>query len=88
MEHARRLLHCISVAIRPLRVDDLAEILTFDFDDVEEGIPKYHVDWRWKDQEEAVLSTCSSLVTVVDSKDDADSKIRVVHFRTSPSRSS
>ena len=76
MEHARRLLHCIAVAVRPLRVDDLAEILTFDFDDIEGGIPKYHADWRWKDEEEAVLSTCSSLITVVNSKYDG----RVVQF--------
>src|ERR1700761_9447616 len=65
-EHARRLLHCLSVAIRPLRVEELAEILAFDFDDVEGGIPKFHPDWRWKDPEEAVLSTCSSLISVVD----------------------
>jgi hypothetical protein len=50
-EHAHRLLHCIAVAIRPLRADDLAEILTFDFDDVEGGIPKFHADWRRKGQE-------------------------------------
>ena len=79
MEHARRLLYCIAVAIRPLRVDDLAEILTFDFDDVEGGIPKYHADWRWKDQEEAVLSTCSSLITVVAYRDWRGAS-RVVQF--------
>ena len=65
-EHARRLLHCLAVAIRPLRVEELAEILAFDFDDVEGDIPKFRPDWRWKDPEEAVLSTCSSLISVVD----------------------
>ena len=78
-EHARHLLHCIAVAIRPLRVSELAELLTFEFDDVEGGIPKYHADWRWKDQEEAVLSTCSSLITVVDDY-DWRGEFRVVHF--------
>ncbi|KAH9173659.1 hypothetical protein EDB89DRAFT_681998 [Lactarius sanguifluus] len=57
-EHARHLLHCLAVANRPLRVEELAEILAFDFDNVQGGIPKFHADWRWKDQEEAVLSTC------------------------------
>ncbi len=31
-KHSRLLLHCIAVAVRPLSVGDLAEILTFDFD--------------------------------------------------------
>jgi hypothetical protein len=26
-KHARRLLHCLAVAVRPLRVEELAEIL-------------------------------------------------------------
>jgi hypothetical protein len=34
-DDARRLLHCLAVAIRPLRVEELAEILAFDFDDLE-----------------------------------------------------
>jgi ankyrin repeat protein len=65
-EHARRLLHCLAVAIRPLRVEELAEILAFDFDDVQGSIPKFHAGWRRKDHEEAVLSTCSSLIAIVD----------------------
>ena len=81
MEHARRLLHCIAVAIRPLRVEELAEILAFDFDDTQWGIPKFRPDWRWKDQEEeAVLYTCSSLITVVDSRLHHFGKCRVVQF--------
>ena len=79
-EHARRLLHCIAVAVRPLRVEELAEILAFDFDGAEGGIPKFHADWRSIDQEWAVLSTCSSLITVVDSIDDFFGKCRVVQF--------
>jgi hypothetical protein len=80
-EHARRLLHCLAVAIRPLRVEELAEILAFDFDDIQGGIPKFRADWRSKDQEGAVLSTCSSLISVVDSDDlDYFGKCRVVQF--------
>ena len=81
-DHARRLLHCLAVAIRPLRVEELSEILAFDFDaaDIEESVPKFRADWRSKDQEWAVLSTCSSLITVVDGSDDFFGKCRVVQF--------
>jgi hypothetical protein len=78
--HARRLLHCLAVAIRPLRVEELAEILTFDFDNVQGGIPTFHASWRWKDQEEAVLFTCSSLIAVVDGYARYHGKCRVVQF--------
>jgi ankyrin repeat protein len=68
-DHARRLLHCLAVAIRPLRVEELAEILAMDFDNIQGSIPRFRADWRLKDQEEAVLSTCSSLISVVDCHD-------------------
>ena len=74
--HAHRLLQCLMVAIRPLYVDELAEVLAFDFDSAERGIPKFNASWRWVDQEEAVLSTYSSLVSVV----AADNSRRVVQF--------
>lgn len=63
-KHALRLLQCLTVACRPLRVEELAEVLAVDFD-AEGAIPKLNVDWRWEDQERAVLSTCSSLVEVL-----------------------
>ena len=73
--HAHRLLQCLTVAVRPLRLEELAEVLAFDFDEAPEGIPPLNADWRREDQEYAVLSTCSSLITVVH---DGDS--RVVQF--------
>jgi ankyrin repeat protein len=73
--HAYRLLQCLVVAIRPLRVEELAEVLAFDFSG--EGMPKLNPSWRWEDQEEAVMSICSSLVTIVK---DEDSDLRVVQF--------
>jgi ankyrin repeat protein len=73
--HARRLLHCLAVAVRPLHVEELAETLTFDFDTARGCIPNFHADRRPKDQEAAVLSLCSSLVTVVDYRGS-----RVVQF--------
>jgi ankyrin repeat protein len=63
--HAYRMLQCLTVANRPLSVAELAELLAFDFDDAKGGIPKLNSNWRWEDHEQAVLSTCSSLVTVV-----------------------
>ena len=53
------------MAARPLRLEELAEVLAFDFDDAPGGIPKLNADWRREDQERAVLSTCSSLITIV-----------------------
>ena len=71
-EHAHRMLQCIFVAVRPLRVEELAEVLAFEFDEAQEGIPKYHATWQLDDQTQAVLSTCSSLVTIVDGGWDWD----------------
>ena len=65
--YAYRMLQCLTVAIRPLSVAELAELLALDFDEAKAGIPKLNLDWQWEDQEQAVLSTCSSLVTLVPS---------------------
>ncbi|KAI9434718.1 hypothetical protein H4582DRAFT_1855819 [Lactarius indigo] len=73
IDHAYRLLQCLTVAVRPLRVEELAEVLAIDFN--ARGGPKLNADWRWEDNEEAVLSACSSLVTVV-----MDGGSRVVQF--------
>ncbi|KAH9169628.1 hypothetical protein EDB89DRAFT_1908398 [Lactarius sanguifluus] len=63
--YAHRLLQCLTVARRPLGVDELAEILALDFE-AREGTPELKENWRWKDEQEAVLSTCSSLIAIVD----------------------
>ena len=72
-DHAYRLLQCLAVAGRPLRVEELAEVLAFDLS--AGGIPKLNADWRWENQEEAVLSACSSLVSVI-----IEDGFRVVQF--------
>jgi len=78
-EHAYRLLHCLTVAIRPLRVEELAEVLAIDFDAaLQGGIPKSKPDWRWADQHQAVLSTCSSLITIV--RDGGFQVVQFSHF--------
>ena len=75
-ENAHRLLQCLTVAVRPLLVEELAELLAFDFQaSTEGGIPTLKEDWRWDDEEEAVLSTCSSLIIIIP-RDDS----RVVQF--------
>jgi ankyrin repeat protein len=72
--HARRLLQCLIVAIRPLQVEELAEVLAVDFDDVE-GIPKLNPNWRWEDDEQALLTSCSSLIAIIETEDS-----RIVQF--------
>jgi hypothetical protein len=46
-------------------VQELAEALAVDFSETGE-VSKLNKDWRWDDQEQALLSACSSLITVVD----------------------
>ena len=63
-EFAHRLFQFVAVASRPLRVEELSDILAFDF---KAGpIPTFHEDWRVEDPVNAVLSTCSSLLATVD----------------------
>jgi ankyrin repeat protein len=87
-EDARRLLQCLTVASRPLSVEELAELLAFDFRAMDErGIPTLRQDWRWNDQEQAVLSTCSSLIAIVrngDSRVVQFSHFSVKEYLTSP----
>ena len=75
-DNAHRLLQCLTVAVRPLLVEELAELLAFDFQESSSGgIPTLKEDWRWDDQEEAILSTCSSLISIIPIDDS-----RVVQF--------
>ncbi|KAF8258090.1 hypothetical protein EI94DRAFT_1816112 [Lactarius quietus] len=78
-EDARRLLQCLTVAARPLRVEELAELLAFDFRATNErGVPTLMGNWRWSDQEGAVLSTCSSLIAIV--RDGGSRVVQFSHF--------
>lgn len=71
---AVRLLQCLVAAVRPLRVKELSEILSMNFDD-DEAIQKHDVDRGWEYQERAVLTACTSLVDVVGMDGS-----RAVHF--------
>src|SRR5260221_498877 len=75
-EYAHRLFQCVAAASRPLRVDELAEFLAFDFDT--DSTPTLREDWREEDPAHAVRSTCSSLLAIVDV--DGWSAIQFAHF--------
>src|SRR5216683_2486435 len=66
-EYAHHIFQCVAVASRPLRVEELAEFLAFDFNDG--STPSFQADWRPDDPGQAVLSTCSSLLSVVKAND-------------------
>jgi len=72
--YAHRLLQCLTVAVRPLRVRELAEVLAINFTEAK-GVPTLNENLRWEDQEQAVLTACSSLITIV-----GDGGLRVVQF--------
>jgi hypothetical protein len=72
-QHAHRLFHCLVGAIRPLSAEELAEIFAIDFDS--DAISNLMEGWRPENPEEAVLSTCSTLISVIEDKDR-----RIVQF--------
>ncbi|KAH9159848.1 ankyrin repeat-containing domain protein [Lactarius sanguifluus] len=66
-EHAHRLFQCLIASNRPLRVEELAEVLAIEFG--AEGTASLETGWRLEEAEDAVLSTCSTLIMVVDNAD-------------------
>jgi hypothetical protein len=78
--HAHRMMQCLVVAIRPLRVEELAELIAFEFDAAHGGIPKYRAAWRMGDRTQAVLSTCSSLVTITNERQTGRQVVQFSHF--------
>ena len=72
---AHRLLQCLTMAIRPLRLEELAEIVALDFDGAEGATPQLNEGWQSEDRQRDVLSTCSSLITLVGS-----GRSRVIQF--------
>ena len=63
---AHRLLQCLCVAARPLRLDELTEILAFDFDGADGPRPKLIDDRQSNNPQGEVLFVCSSLIMIVD----------------------
>ena len=62
---AHRILQWLTVSSRPLRVEELAEVFAIDFDEEMSGIPRLNPSWRDANAETAVLSACSTLVSIV-----------------------
>ena len=75
-EFAHRMFQFVSVASRPLHVEELADLLAFDFE--AGSIPKFQEDWRLEDPVDAVLSTCSTLLSIA--KDRGSRVIQFSHF--------
>jgi ankyrin repeat protein len=73
---ARQILQCLTAAIRPLSVEELAEILALNFEEAEGDIPKFDQDWRFQGQD--LLITCSSLIAIV--KDWHSHVVQFSHF--------
>jgi hypothetical protein len=73
--HVRRLLQCMAVAVRPLRVDELVWILTFDCDGI---VAVLDANLRSEDQERKLASACPSFITIVD--DNGSRLVQFSHF--------
>ena len=65
-EFARRIFQLLAVSVRPLHVQELAEIFAISIGEQTTGIPEFNPRQRPQDAESAVLSACSSLIAVVD----------------------
>ena len=65
-EHARRLFQCLVVAIRPLHVEELAELFAIEFD--QDAGSSLKEGWRPESPEDAVLSACSTLIAVIENR--------------------
>jgi ankyrin repeat protein len=72
-EHTHRLFQCLISSVRPLRVEELGEILTFNFDT--NTTPNLVGGWRPEHPEDEILCACSTLIAVVD-----DGDFRIVQF--------
>ena len=76
-EYAHRLFQCVAAASRPLRVNELAEFLAFNFE--AGSTPAFLADWRPEDPARTVLSTCTSLLALVKTY-DGPPIVQFAHF--------
>jgi ankyrin repeat protein len=74
--HAHRLFLCLVAAIRPLRVDELAEMFAIRFDT--DRSPSLMEGWRPENPEEALLSACSTLIAIVEKEESKT--VQFSHF--------
>ena len=78
--HAYRMLQYLLVAVRPLRLEELSELLAVKFDAVSGEIQEYRAAWGLEDHTQVVLSACSSLVTIVNDSWPNRKVIQFSHF--------
>ena len=72
-KYAHRLFQCLVVAIRPLRVEELAELFAIEFG--ADAGPNLQEGWRPENPEYAVLSACSTLIAIIENEGS-----KAVHF--------
>ena len=72
-DYANRLFHCLVMSIRPLHVKELSEL--FSILPKTDSTPDFNIGWLPEDPEEFILSTCTTLVSIVDLNGE-----RVVQF--------
>src|SRR5579863_7321384 len=75
-DHACRLFQCMVAARRPLRVEELAEIFAIEFGP--DTAPNFVAGWRPENPEEAVHSSCSTLIAIID--DEGAKIVQFSHF--------
>jgi hypothetical protein len=74
---ARQIFQSLIVSARPLRVEELADILIAQIDTGTAS--EFNTDWRPGNAEKAILFACSSLITVVDAS-DGSRVVQLFHF--------
>ena len=77
-EFAHRIFQFVSVLVasHPLYVNELADMLAFDFK--AGSISKFYEDWHLEDPADAVLSTCSTLLAIAN--DQGSPIVQFSHF--------
>jgi len=66
--HTHRIFQWLAVSSRQLCVEELADVFAFDFDAEVSDIPKFDPSRRLLDPKNEILTTCSSLITIVNVK--------------------
>ena len=77
-QHAHRLFLCLIGALRPLRAEELAELFAIDFE--QDSMSNFKEGWRPENPEEAVLSTCSTLISIITDADEGGRIVQFSHF--------
>jgi len=65
-------------AVRPLRVEELAELFAIEFGP--DNAPNLVAGWRPENPEEAVFSTCSTFITIINDEDEGSKIVQFSHF--------